>query len=95
MEIATSEQTPQLRHARSLLAALTAQPDLDALPAIEALATLDQVHPPLPPVDQPPPRATLDEALTALAAAAQTATDPREAARIAEAAAALHTPVPR
>lgn len=87
-------QTPPLRYARAVLAALTRRPGLAALPAVEALATLDLVQPPYPPVEELPDDTAVgdDDALDALAAAVQQAADPAEAARLVDAAESLRTP---
>jgi hypothetical protein len=89
-------QSAELRHARALLAALSDGRGPQALPATEALATVDLTHPPYPPVDElPDPGAvTPQQAFEALAAAALVAADPAEAARLAEASLALRTPLP-
>jgi hypothetical protein len=93
--VITRPQTPQLLCARALLASLTSRPGLQALPAIEALATLNDVSPPYSPVQEPDPGTPVDvsRALTALTAAAAVAADPQEAARIAAAARSLTTAV--
>ncbi len=93
--LATSPETAQLRHARAVLAALSDGSGLEALPAAEALATLNLTHPPYPPVTELPAGGgvTHPEAIQALAAAALAAADPAEAARISCAALALRTPL--
>lgn len=96
MQIPTSPQTPQLRHARSLLYAMVCTlPNEDVLPAGEALATLDNVFPPLPPADEMPEGTVVSEAdvLAALRDAAQVAADPQETARIVMAGESLTTPL--
>lgn len=74
----------------------TGEAALEVVAVIEALALLDQVTTPLPPraplpAGHTPPTAA--EAMQALAAAATTVADPGEAAQIAEAGAALASPV--
>lgn len=96
-DLVTRQQTPQLRHARSVLAALSRVGGWDGLPAAEALDTLDWVHPPHPPVVELPADDVVSEqdGLDALAAAALVAVDPEEASRVALAAESLRTPVVR
>lgn len=98
MEIESRPQSAELRHARSVLAALTRVGDaLDAVPAGEALSILEDVVPPYPPVVELPVDVAVTEqvAVDALAAAAGVASDPAEAARVAVAAESLRTPVAR
>ncbi len=90
-------ETPQLHKARAILARLSDQPGDDAYPATVALATLDLVHPPHPPVGELPSdvSVSLTEALDALAAAICVVEDPDTAARLAEASRTLQgQPVP-
>lgn len=85
-----------LSRARTLLATLAREGSQGGLPAAEALAILDDVHPPRPPVKllTTGDRATMDDAVGALRAAAAVAADPAEAATIVAASQALVTPLP-
>lgn len=85
-----------MARSRSLLAALADVGGTQGLPAAEALASLDDVYPPPPPVEPLPPgvRATTDDAVQGLRSAAAASTDPAEAARVAVATQALLTPLP-
>lgn len=97
MPVTTAPQSSELRLARSLLAAWSERSGVEAVPAIEALAMVDDVVPPYPPVEElaagtPVGRMDLRDALVAAVAAAA---DPGEVARIVGAAESLSTPVVR
>lgn len=92
----TSAENVELGRARSLLAALVSGGGAALVPAAEALATIDDVAPPGPPIGYVGELGmpTVARALEALSAAAAVAEDPAEAARISAAASALQTPLP-
>lgn len=90
----TIDESSEHNAARSILRAVARGGDDAALPATEALATLEDVSPPLPPAAplREGAAATPAAALGALAAAAAAARTPAEAVRVAAAACALRTP---
>lgn len=94
MSIEVRRQSPQLARARSVLAALSDRPGPPGIAAVEAFCVLDDVAPPYPPLQElsPGTPVTDQDAIDALQAAIDDATDNEELARLAGAAQALRNP---
>lgn len=87
-------QSPEIRTARRVLARLSTQPGPHGPRAAVALAVLDTVHPPYPPIEELPADTVipLTLAVEALRAALLAATTLPEAVRLGEAALELPAP---
>lgn len=87
-------ESPQIHTARRFLARLSTQPGPHGPEAAVALAVLNTVYPPYPPVEELPPDTLvpLTLAVEALRAAIQAATTLPDAIRLAEAALELPAP---
>lgn len=92
--IMITPQSPEIRNARQVLARLSTQPGPHGPRAAVALAVLDTVHPPYPPVDELASYTAvpLIVAVEALRAAIVGATTLPEAIRLGQAALELPAP---